>query len=198
MIKYYKITYCVIAVLILFTVYNLAIRVERRKNNIKTKKIESIYKKETNSCNLAFKHDLYLLSQQSHYIDYSLIPEDMRYKPILVYTFAGGECGKCILEDVEAIKRKLNHFNISSVLILLTPSDDRIKDIAQISLLKELRHEWCEVGSIPFPLNSVGRKVRYFSLIMPDSCVILPFFPNNNYPNKTDIYLDFIFERFLN
>lgn len=188
-----KIICFALLLIILITVYNIAITKEKRKNIVQNERVIRVFKEKLNDRELAFRDDLYLLAQKSLFIDYSIIPKDLQNKPLLIYTYAGNECNKCILDDLEAIQSRFK--DKSNVLILLTTTDNRLENIAKSSYLKGFRYKWCDERSITYPVNNNGSKVRYFSIIMPDSSIILPFFPNIYVPNNRDIYLDFVFDK---
>lgn len=189
--KYCNVYIVIILTTILFTTLNIVNQMQNSNKSITNENILSLYRQ-------SYNRDLYFLSQEALNIDYSFVPDDMKNHPILVYAYSGSECGRCVFEDLESIKTRLTVDNQNKVIVYAPMPKSSNEYIMLNTDLEGIRWVKNEKLRETFPIDKDGNWVRYFSLIMPDGKIILPFFPMKNFPEKRDVYLDFIFLNYLN
>jgi hypothetical protein len=126
----------------------------------------------------------------------NIISEDNASYPLLVYVYSGSECGKCIINEIEKIKDKIESQNFKNVLFL--PVFNKTKK-AKIKLRSELQGlNFMHLSNSEIFLPEInGKKVRYFAVFQKKGRIVNLFTPDSNNPEKTDLFLNYAREKYF-
>jgi len=113
----------------------------------------------------------------------------------LVYFYSGNECQKCIIDDLGRI-RKLSHFTKNLHIYPVFDSSREI-EIRLKTELDGLHYSRLNRNEVVLP-SLDGKAVRFFAVLTQKGELINHFFPDLVMPEKTDIYLKFVKEKYLN
>lgn len=155
-------------------------------------------KTENKRHNDAFLRDMELLFQELN-IDSILVCDIMaqRTSPLLIFAFTKDECNKCIVADISLLKNEISLISEENVIILPVFENSRNTNIYLKADLDGLKYKRLDKGYIKFPQRIDGSSVRFFAILTKQNKVVLPFFPSNEYPERTKTYLNFVFNKIL-
>jgi hypothetical protein len=162
------------------------------------KERSSLVRKDENNKKV-FVRDLDLLSQEIG-INYGLLYDEVRKRASarLIYAYSGDECNKCTFEDIALLKEKISKYKAKDVMILPVMEDTRNVNIMLQADLAGIDFKRLDKGFITFPCRRDGSSNRFFAILLPSGKIILPFFPDLNFPERANAYLDFVFEKYFN
>jgi len=143
-----------------------------------------------------FIKNLHLLSQEISVNCDSVFKCFSQKSFLLIYTYSGEECNKCIFEDIDALKKILNRDNAKKIIVLPVMENNRIVNLSLKADLETINYKRLSKGLVKFPYQN-GIQKRFFAVLTPQGKILLPFFPESNAHEKTDVYLDFIFNKYL-
>lgn len=153
-------------------------------------KIENYQKAFLNELNL--NSTLYSINLSLN----NLISANNASYPLLVYVYSGTECEKCIINEIEKIKNEIGLQNLKNALIL--PVFNKTKN-AKIKLRSELQGlNFMHLSNSEIFLPEInGQKVRYFAVFQKKGRIVNLFTPDNNNPEKTDLFLNYAMEKYF-
>lgn len=115
---------------------------------------------------------------------------------LLVYFYAGGECEKCIIGDIEKIRELLLPEYSDKVLIFPVFNYKREIEIQIDAVLQGVNYMRLDRNKIILPeINH--NPARFFAILTPDGNIINRYFPDLLLPEKTEMYLQYVKEKFL-
>ncbi|HEY3373044.1 MAG TPA: hypothetical protein VGK10_19495 [Prolixibacteraceae bacterium] len=186
-----KIIVAIIVFLNMFLIFSGIIIKNYYKDEIKR------YKIKIDDYNKLFTQDLQLLSQDIS-VNYDSInintPKDSL---VLIYTYSGGECNKCILEDIYALKKKFKKNNENDVIVLPVMENTKNVNISLNADLVGINYKRLNRELVKFPYLN-GNQRRFFAILTRNGKILLPFFPEVSAPDRTIAYLDFVFAKYFN
>ena len=185
-----------LVVIIFFNISLLAKGIMREKKYLKEK--ENLIAKNQNN-NELFLRDLNLLSQ-TIFINREKINisnEEPEAQICLIYAYAGDECGKCLFEDILLLKEKIEEYTVKNVIVLPAMEDNRNVNISLKANLRGIHYKRIDREDIGFPVRLDGSSARFFAVLMPSGKIMLPFFPDAEFPERTRTYLDFVFSKYF-
>lgn len=143
----------------------------------------------------SFIRDLELNAQEI------VIPPDLLKKVVsnsfrLIFVYSGGECDKCIFEDIQMLKDKIGGTNIDKVIVLPIFKDSRRTNIELNADLEGLNYYRLDPLSVGLPQYN-GFQVRFFCILSPKGELIQPFFPDIGDSDRTLEYLNFVEKEYL-
>jgi hypothetical protein len=113
----------------------------------------------------------------------------IKKKPVLIYRYAQGMCNSCIRKDLDELDNFQSQVGKDKVLILpLCFVDDRNNKIAVKEELSRFNIDFYR-EELMIPLDSYNLARRYFAYIDKRGHICMIFFPINEKPELTQIYL---------
>lgn len=143
-----------------------------------------------------FFRDIELLSQDVDFMKTTIWKKFIPETTCLIFVYSGGECDKCILENLFMIKEKFGELLIRNVAVFPVFEDIRDIRIALNANLNGMRYYRLDPGTIRLPIYK-GIPARFFALLSPDGKITLPFFPDTVESWRTEAYLDFVIEKYF-
>ena len=184
--------------LIVFFIFNILLVINTIGLKKQQKKEKAVSFQKIEEEKQLFFQDLNLLSQDIVF-DRQLLTECLEpEKSVLIYAYAGDECSRCITEDIDLLKRKTRQYQVKDVVILPVLENTRAINILLQADLGGFNYRRLNKGTIQFPKREDGRSSRFFAILIPSGRLVLPFFPTSGTTDRTDRYLDFVFERYFN
>ena len=117
---------------------------------------------------------------------------------ILAYFYSGSECEKCVIDDIEKIKNKVNSKYPQNTFIfpIYDDSNSRSTRIKLSTELLDLNFRCLNKKDVILPTFE-GKQIRFFCVISPEYELLNPYFPDINMAEKTNMYLEFFISTYL-
>lgn len=161
------------------------------------------FEKEKNSLiikvkknNSQFLQEMDFLAQEISINCDSVFKRDPRTSKLLIYTYSGEERNNCIFQDIDLLKKKLNKNNGNDICVLPVLENTRIINIGLKTDLAGINYKRINYDLIKFPYQD-GIRRRFFAILTPNGKILLPFFPDVSSPERTSVYLDFVFSKYF-
>ncbi len=182
-----------VALLIILNFFLIAkMKIERKEHKYMVNALE---KRQTDYIEL-FKRDLYLFSQDI-VINNDVISKLQETKNFnLIYVYRNNECSKCLMQDIGYVREYTSKINSARIVIFPVFENSRNNNIILEADLKGLNYFRLNKEQIKSP-EIQGYHVRFFALLTPSGKIILPFFPNADFPERTEEYLNYITNAYL-
>ncbi len=154
-----------------------------------------IVTEHSNNSNYLFLRNLELHSQDIS-ISHELLEKVSSNTFHLIFVYSGGECDKCIFEDIQMIKDEFGRENIDKVIVFPIFEDSRRTNISLHSDLEGIDYYRLDPLSVKLPQFN-GFPVRFFCILSPTGETILPFFPDIGDTERTKEYFNFVGKKYL-
>lgn len=115
---------------------------------------------------------------------------------ILFYVYSGNECSSCISDEIFAPKAIFNTQSIDNFLITSVTNKTKNDSLKLKGQLGDLRYEIMDKEDVNFP-NYGGVENRFFVVRCPNGKLTNFFFPDKQFPKRTELYLEFINQKYL-
>jgi len=186
-------------VILVFFLGNYFYIKQNDKLRIKVLTSENAIQREKEINQKSFLRDLELSST----VNQIYLPHDKLFEAIksgsyvLIYCYAGGECGKCIFEDLDKLQNFVLNGFVENVFVFPVFDSSREIEIKLAAELKNLSYARLNRNEVVLP-SIKGNLVRFYAILTPEGDLTNLFFPDVLKPEKTDFYLQFIKEKYLN
>ena len=188
--------YVVIIIILLGNFYYIN---ENNKLRSQMLTIGNAFKNEKENNKKSFLRDLELTDSSRRILisQNDLFQANVCDSYMLVYFYSGSECEKCIFDDIDKIRDFISFVFTENVCVF--PVFDGSREI-EISLKADLRGlNYRRLNREGVVLPSVdGKNARFFAILTPEGKLINYFFPDVLLPHKTNLYLEFIKEKYFN
>ncbi len=115
---------------------------------------------------------------------------------MLTYFYSGAECEKCILKDIDELRKLANGGYFDNIYIFPVFNHSRNVEIAVSNMLYGLKYAVLDKNEVVLP-SLHGRYIRFFAILTPEGEFINIFFPDILMPEKTSLYIEFVRNKYL-
>ena len=183
-------------ILIILILLNIFINLKGLSEKKYYKEKINDYEKKLEQNDNLFIQDMNMISQEININCDTLFKNTPNGSFQLIYTYSGEECIKCIRQDIFALKEKLRTNNINNVIVLPVAENSRNVNIGLNADLEGFNYKRLNKGLVKFPYQD-GIQRRFFAILTRNGKMLLPFFPEVSSPERTNAYLDFVFNKYF-
>jgi hypothetical protein len=192
---YQYITIAILVALIFWYMYSIDQLQSKIETYIEKTQLIEIRQNESFLNDLNVNSTLNSISLPSNIYDKLPIKSVNTY--LFIYVYPDRDCRKCFLENIFRLKEKLLLFNSENVLILPVYNGTSDNEITLSVELKGLNYMRLDSQDVQFP-DKEGERISYFAILTNEGELSSVFSPDASIPEKTDIYFDFIINKYFN